>query len=70
MKEPLKIKRLRENKFTEKRNPYKKYLNAKWNWNDIFNEINKKELTIKQISKKYNINYSTLQSTQIIIITF
>ena len=61
MEEPLKIKRLRESKFTEKRNPYKKYLNAKWNWTDIFNEIDKKELTIKQISEKYNINYSTLR---------
>ena len=36
---PIKTKRHRESKFTEKRNPYKKYLNAKWEWTDIFYEI-------------------------------
>ena len=34
-----KIKRIREPKFTEKRNPYKKYQNANWTWTDIFTEI-------------------------------
>ena len=61
MEEPLKIKRLREYKFTEKRNPYKKYLNAKWNWTDIFIEIETSNETMKTISKKYNINYVTLR---------
>lgn len=60
-KKPLKIKRIRENKFTEKRNPYKKYLNAKWKWSDIMNEIDDAKLTIKNIAKKYNINYVTLR---------
>ena len=58
---PLKIKRIRENKFTEKRNPYKKYQNAKWKWTDIFNEIENSLTTMKSISKKYNINYNTLK---------
>ena len=59
------LKILKEPKFTEKRNPYKKYQKAKWNWTDIFNEINlsKGEAKImKNISKKYNINYSTLRN--------
>jgi hypothetical protein len=61
---PIKIKRLRERKFTKKRSPYKKYLNADWRWTDIFKEI--EELRhgrnyIKLISKKYNINYDTLK---------
>jgi hypothetical protein len=58
---PIKVKRHREPKFTEKRNPYKKYLNAKWKWTDIFTEIDNKESSIKNISKKYNINYVTLR---------
>ena len=58
---PKKVKRNRESKFTEKRNPYKKYLNAKWKWIDIFNEIDNKKLSIKDIAKKYNINYITLR---------
>ena len=58
---PKKIKRNRESKFTEKRNPYKKYLNAKQEWTDIIKEIDRKKLTIKNIAKKYNINYATLR---------
>ena len=58
---PVKIKRIRENKFTEKRNPYKKYQNAKWKWTDIFNEIENSSISIRNISKKYNINYNTLK---------
>ena len=34
-----KIKKIRTPKFTEKRNQYKKYQYAKWNWTDIFEEI-------------------------------
>ena len=58
---PEKIKRIRTNKFTEKRNPYKKYLTAKWKWSDVMNEITNSKSTIKYIAKKYNINYTTLR---------
>ncbi len=58
---PIKITRIRKSKFTEKRNPYKKYLDAKWNWTDIFNEIDNTKTSIKEISKRYNINYTTLR---------
>ena len=58
---PIKITRIRKSKFTEKRNPYKKYLDAKWNWTDIINEINNTKTSIKEISKRYNINYTTLR---------
>ena len=63
--ESKKIKRLREQTFTEKRNPYKKYQKAKWNWTDIFNEIDEmKSLKIskfiKKVSNKYGIKYQTL----------
>ncbi len=34
--EPIQIKRVKNSKFTEKRNPYKKYQKAKWEWSDIF----------------------------------
>ena len=60
MEKPIKIKRYRKRKFTEKRDNYKNYNDAKWKWNDIFIEIDKKELHIKEISKKYNIKYKTL----------
>lgn len=61
-----KIKRYRESKFTEKRNPYKKYQKAKWNWMDIFLEIdslkNKESKVIVTVAQKYNINYGTLRN--------
>ena len=61
-----KIKRNKESKFTEIRNPYKKYQKAKWNWSDIFLEIDllKYEETkiFKIISNKYNINIKTLRN--------
>ena len=52
-------------KFTEKRDPYKSYNLAKWNWNDVFLEIEELKKVIsegymKQISKKYGIRYKTL----------
>ena len=60
------IKILRESKFTEKRNPYKKYNKAKWNWAEIFEEINllKNETPkiLKEMSKKYGINYKILKN--------
>jgi hypothetical protein len=60
------IKVLRESKFTEKRNPYKKYNKAKWNWTEIFKEIdllkNDTSKILKATSKKYNINYKTLKN--------
>jgi len=58
-------KKSKRNKFTEKRNPYKKYNYAKWNWIDIFLEIkatkDSDHKVFKTISKKYNINYNTLK---------
>ena len=63
---PIKINKLREQKFTEKRNPYKRYIKAKWNWIDIFNEIeslkNDESKVIKNVALKYNINYGTLRN--------
>ena len=65
------IKVLRESKFTEKRNPYKKYNKAKWNWTEIFKEIdllkNDTSKILKATSKKYNINYKTLKINILII---
>ena len=59
-----KIKRLRDSKFTEKRNPYKKYAKTKWNWDEIFEEIDLLKETnskfIKFIASKYGINSKTL----------
>lgn len=59
------IKRLRESKFTVKRNPYKKYQKANWIWTDIFNEIDLLRETvnkgfIKTIADKYGIKHKTL----------
>ena len=66
-KRKLKVKRLNEPKFTEKRNPYKKYQKAKWKWIDIFYEINSlKDVDtiniMKNTSEKYGINYGTLRN--------
>jgi hypothetical protein len=61
---PKVIKRKRENTYTEKRNPYKSYLYAKWEWSEVFNEIDKLKNTnkffLKETSKKYGIKYDTL----------
>src|SRR5271170_8034720 len=61
---PKTIKRTKYKKFTEKRSPYKAYLDAKWSWSDIFIEIDELKKTsidhLKVISKKYGIVYSTL----------
>ena len=62
-----KIKYLRESKFTEKRDPYKKYQKAKWKWSDIFDEIDILKENInkgffKIISEKYGIKYKTLRN--------
>ena len=64
---PKIIKRNRKNKFTKKRRPYKSYNEAKWNWNDIFKEIdelknNKTKNFLKIISIKHGIVYSTLKN--------
>lgn len=62
-----KIKRTREPKFTEKRDPYKKYQKATWKWIDIFMEIeilksaNKKDF-IKTVAGNYGIKYKTLKN--------
>ena len=39
LKQKNKIVRIRESKFSEKKDPYKKYQKAKWKWTDIFSEI-------------------------------
>ena len=61
-----KIKKNKESKFTEIRNPYKKYQKAKWNWTDIFLEIdflkNEQTKIFKIVSDKYNINIKTLRN--------
>jgi len=61
---PKVIKRKRENTYTEKRNPYKSYLYVKWEWSEVFNEIdtlkNTNKFFLKEISKKYGIKYDTL----------
>lgn len=64
---PLKIKRKHVKKFTKKRNPYKAYANAHWNWKIVFDDIEKSKLLnkkgyMKKISIKYGINYSTLRN--------
>ena len=51
--------------FTEKRRPYKSYINAKWSWNDVFNDLNelKKNNVVDyfiKISVKYGILCKTL----------
>ncbi len=61
------VKRIKEQKFTEKRNPYKRYQKASWNWSDILEEIDllKESMNdgfIKYVSKKYGINYQTLKN--------
>jgi hypothetical protein len=60
-------KKIKKAKFTEKRNPYKKYLNqTKWKWEEIFLEINLLKIenskAIKNTAQKYNINYGTLRN--------
>ena len=63
--EPIQIKRSKNPKFTEKRNPYKKYQKAKWEWIDVFLEIQSlidEPNIIKNTAKKFNINYGTLRN--------
>lgn len=59
-----KIKIFKKPKFTEKRNPYKKYQLAKWSWKDVFLEIenlkNVQPKFLKIVSEKYGINHKTL----------
>jgi hypothetical protein len=61
---PIKIVRKRNKTYTQKRQPYKTYLQADWNWSDIFKEIEVTKLNsstyLKDISNKYGIKYSTL----------
>lgn len=63
---PKKIKRHRNKKFTKKRNPYKTYVDADWEWSDIFLEIDEIKHTdnkfLKTISNKYAIKYKTLKN--------
>lgn len=66
MTTPLKIKRYRQKKFTKKRDPYKTYINADWNWMEVFDkiEILKKEYKrgyIKIAADIYGIKYNTLR---------
>jgi hypothetical protein len=61
---PKNIKKRRTKKFTQKRQPYKTYLEAVWTWSDVLLETdNMKKLSntfLKDISIKYGIMYSTL----------
>ena len=65
MLSPKTYKRVR-NKFPKKRNNYRKYSSATWNWVDIFNEIDVMRLNnsgsyIKSVAEKYNIKRDTLK---------
>jgi hypothetical protein len=60
-------KRMRKKSFTAVRRPYKSYLEADWDWIDVFSEIDllKSKNTSKIfvfIAKKYGIVYSTLRN--------
>jgi hypothetical protein len=63
---PRKINYKHTELYTEKRDNYKKYKNAKWSWNDILNEtyelhtINVHAITT--IAIKYNIKPKTLRN--------
>ena len=60
-----KIKILRKPKFTKKKNPYKKYQLADWNWEDVLLElelIKNEPKHFKFISEKYGINIKTLRN--------
>jgi hypothetical protein len=63
--EPNKVYHKPQKYFPTKRNPYKKYENANWQWIDIFNDIKHLKETNKHainiISNKYKINYNTLK---------
>ena len=64
--EPNQIQRLRNNNFTEKRNPYKQYHKAKWQWLDVFKEIDELRSQnviefFNNISDKFGINKTTLK---------
>ena len=54
-------------KFTEKRDNYKRYTNAKWQWSEVFSYIEMMKANgeynyIKTTSQKYNIKQSTLKN--------
>ena len=61
---PIKIEKMRIVKYPSKRNNYRRYKNAEWKWEEVFNEIEKVkgdcDNYIKLISEKYNIPYRTL----------
>jgi len=61
---PKYVKRKRNKKYTKNRKPYKTYQAAKWNWSDIFIEIDELKNTsntyLKDITEKYGIIYTTL----------
>lgn len=63
---PKKNFRKPKKSFPLKRNPYRNYMDAEWNFNDVLNEIYNLELSgehkyIKIISTKYNICKGTLK---------
>ena len=61
---PIKIIGKKIVRFTEKRNPYKKYKAAKWTWSTVFRYINSiknsNKKFIKSASVKFGININTL----------
>jgi len=47
-------------KFTEKRNPYKKYNYAKWDWIDIFLEIETTKDSDNKVFKPFQKNITSI----------
>lgn len=41
------LRRVYRKKYTKKRNPYKTYSDANWNWNDLFIKIDLLKRTMK-----------------------
>jgi len=65
LRESIKIKQKRKVNYPDNRNNYRRYANAKWNWRDIFLEIDNliSEGVYKHfhyITEKYNIPRATL----------
>ena len=63
---PLKIVYKRKKNYTVSQQPYRQYLYADWNWNDIFEYISKIKTNdkkyIKTASIVYGVNYNTLKN--------
>ena len=63
---PKKIKKIRKVKYPKKRDNYRRYSNADWEWEDVLKDVETQKdggdnHYMKTISERYNIKYSTLQ---------